>query len=387
MYKNIDIHHRPTGFNQAFNYQDWSFSEYLLKTPELIAQYRLDLDDNNPGKIITANSPFELRPDKPAKTGILLIHGLYGSPFWMRDLGEHFYNKGCLVRSILLPGHGTAPGDLLHMNYEAWLAAAKYGIESFSQEVEEIILIGYSTGGLLAMYHALQNEKIDALILFAPALKIRNKFAHHANIHKLISWAYEPAKWLKHVPETDYAKYESLTFDSIHQVYLLGKKIVSMHKKHSFKVPIYICLSKDDAIIDSDFTLNFFNQLKNPQHRLRNYTTELTQASDPRIVNISSAIPEKHIINFSHTCITNSPHNPHYGIHGDYQDFQHYQMRLGKRHLKKIQDETYLGAVSKENLKKYHMRRLTYNPDFENMLASFDAFLGFNTEPPSTINN
>ena len=51
------------------------------------------------------------------KRGILLILGLYDSPYVMKDL-ERLFNENCFyTRSILLPGQGTRPGDMLYISY------------------------------------------------------------------------------------------------------------------------------------------------------------------------------------------------------------------------------------------------------------------------------
>ena len=74
------------------------------------------------------------------------------SPFMMRDIGEYFKEKSFLVRSILLPGHGTVPGDLTNISYEKWIEAVQYGINSFEKETENLYIAGFSTGGALALH-------------------------------------------------------------------------------------------------------------------------------------------------------------------------------------------------------------------------------------------
>ena len=69
-------------------------------------------------------------------------------------------------------------------------------------------------------------------------------------------------------------------------------------------------------------------------------------------------------------CLPISPDNPHYGINGDYQDFLHYphaEPPPGK--------EIVLGACSKENLDRWVIQRLRYNPDFEGMMEKLLGFL------------
>ncbi|MGO2240743.1 MAG: hypothetical protein ACTH5D_03185 [Halomonas sp.] len=64
------------------------------------------------------NTPFDIRPDEPAKRGILLAHGRGASPWYFIDIATAMANNGWLVRSTLLPGHGTRPADLMLVEKE-----------------------------------------------------------------------------------------------------------------------------------------------------------------------------------------------------------------------------------------------------------------------------
>ena len=87
---------------------------------------------------------------------------------------------------------------------------------------------------------------------------------------------------------------------------------------------------------------------------------------------IKSCYPKDHIIDFSHVALTVSPHHPHYGRDADYQDFLHYQ-----NNTKTIpkSGQLYQGATSKYNLENYYLKRLHYNPYFENMIQQIFDFL------------
>jgi pimeloyl-ACP methyl ester carboxylesterase len=150
------------------------FENYIAYSKEKIERHRVDLteDDKLNDTIIRANSPFQLTPNPSLckhqngsvkyKKGILLIHGLTGSPYTMQDLGKFFRNRCFLVRSILLPGHGTRPGDLLDIKYQDWVKSVDYGVHSFAGLVDEMFLAGYSLGGTLAVciWHPLRTYSL-----------------------------------------------------------------------------------------------------------------------------------------------------------------------------------------------------------------------------------
>ena len=66
----------------------------------------------------------------------LLIHDLGGTPYEMRDMARAFADACYLVRAILLPGHGTVPGDLLDVDYRQWVDATRSAVASFEGEAE-----------------------------------------------------------------------------------------------------------------------------------------------------------------------------------------------------------------------------------------------------------
>ena len=185
---------------------------------------------DNADTIIQANSPKQHIPAQPAKNGILLIHGLLDSPFLLQGLYEHFKTQGYVVRSLLLPGHGTVPGDLLDVNLESWLQASEFAVKQFESEVENLYLLGFSTGASLALYHAYQGANIKGLILFAPALKFVNRLA------ALTRWL--PGNWLRLAPETDFAKYQSIPNNAVYQVYRLSRKLITFSQNQENRNPL-----------------------------------------------------------------------------------------------------------------------------------------------------
>ena len=375
---------QSTGLNSDFHYENLTFTEYVSTMREIIEKSRVDLKPDNAEQIIDANSPYEWIPEaKDARNektgkinnGVLLIHGLFDSPYTLQSIADYFIKRNFLVRSVLLPGHGTIPGDLLNVSYNEWLKVTKYGAASFKNEVENLYLCGFSTGALLALLYAYENPHIKGLILFSPAIKLQQQFAIITSINHLMSRTIGGIKWYSRTEYDDYAKYHSFTFNSAHQVYLLTK-ILALHHR-ALKIPIFIAMSADDEILSPEGTIDYFKTLPQIENRLIIYTNSPTNNNDPRIICLKSAYPEKKIIDFSHICIAIAPDHPHYGEQGDFRDFLHYVRPYTKYYAKKDRekDEVVMGAVSHDNLKKYNLMRLSYNPDFYPLMARVDEFL------------
>ena len=240
----------------SFN-SDLHFTDYINQSKKIIEKTRQDLTKETADTIIEANAPYELKPtgDTRPKYGALLIHGLFDSPFHLRDIGNELQKQGLLVRSILLPGHGTVPGALLNVTFEQWLQAVRFGIQSLRKEVDQIFLVGDSTGSSLALHEA-KNESIAGLVLFSPALKIRSALAPFSNCYRYFTPFSKKASWF-HISEhaNNYAKYTSFPFNAPYQVYRLSQ---ALKTQPPVSLPIFIALSRDDRTICAESILQFF---------------------------------------------------------------------------------------------------------------------------------
>lgn len=360
-----------------------NFTDYIEQCKLLITNTRVDLKQNTAQQIIDANTPFELQPSHNQKTklkyGALLIHGLLDSPFQLRDIGLDLQSQGTLVRSILLPGHGTVPGALLNVDYHQWLQTVRYGIATLAKEVEQIFLVGNSTGASLSLYQAaLDGTKIAGIILLSPALKIRSLFAPISNWYRPLSQFWKRAAWLNIDPEEtiDYTKYRSVALNAVYQVYKLSQEI---NKNPSFSeptCPLFFALSQDDKIVCAETIINYFHQHTNPKSRLLLYSNQTTLFNDSRIVIRPAAYPDLNIKNFSHITIPIDPNNLHYGKNGDFRDASHVETKSNIVFGEYNRIELIINKLLCQfNLTKISYQRLTFNPDFYFLTQSINQFI------------
>lgn len=362
-----------------------SFNQYIINTKAHISATRPDLaylDTNTANKVIEANSPYELYPPQPIrageklKYGALLLHGLLDCPFSLRDIGDRLQAKGVLCRSLLLPGHGTTPSDLFNVSYQDWVDTVNYGIQSLRKEVNQIYLVGYSTGAALSIYHALQDKDIAGIILLAPAVQIK------APEDLIVAWRYlkqwlgrHNLPWLYHSPEIDYAKYCSIPFNPVTQVSKLTAEIRQLRQTHDLPCPVFLAVSREDETISSTRAIDFFSHHKHPDSQLLLYTSIEHRYPDKRIHTRLALKPQLNINHFSHVAIPFAPSNPHYGAYGDFPfasriDSQDYVYGAYNRIEVKI-----LNSLHKLSLLNKQRRALTYNPDFDYMITQIERFV------------
>lgn len=312
------------------------FQDYLNATQQLLYDvhgHRLCPWDTE--TIAGLNSPQCLLPQqqRSPKPGVLLIHGLYESPYHLRALGDYFLAQDFLVYNVLLPGHGTHPDALLDTQYQEWIDAVQFSVNALRPHVDDLYLAGHSTGALLAIQQALRHDDIAGLILSAPALEIASPFRWGVPLLQGLSHVIPQCRWLTRQTETDLVKYSSLTCNSAYQFSQLAKQ-VRKDLKHCDKTwPIFMVATQDDKTAKCELMKTFFKQHADEDSEMLLFTRDFTHTvQDTRITLLDSHFEEEGFKGLSHPSLLLSPDDLHYGIHGDIKlynpKFDHVLKRL-----------------------------------------------------------
>jgi len=336
-------------------------------------------------------APYELAQKNNDKA-ILLIHGLTDSPFSFHDLSQYFYQQGFTVRTLLLPGHGTAPSELLTAEYGEWQKAAQFAIEQTLSDYQQVYLGGLSTGGALIfnylMHQKTVDKKIKGLFMWSPASKAKSDLAWLAQYVDAIPFV----DWIDLDADIDFAKYESFPYKAAAEVHALMNLVVSDQASASRQmhdIPLFVVASEHDQTIDTAHTLQLVQewQLASPQEQMQQ--SVLIYYGDNKklpkqLVNVMEVIvPEcsaeslcSDIFDVAHIATTNSPANPHYGVEGQYRNCGHYINEPARYQACKKNKQVIKGEVTEANLTHERpMQRLTYNPYYLEMLDEMTKFL------------
>lgn len=101
---------------------------------------------------------------------VLLIHGLSGTPFEMRFLGERIAAAGMRVSGIRLAGHAGSPEELGATGHDNWYESVVNGFERIRAFGDPVAAVGLSAGAVLAARLAEdQGEALAGLAMLAPA--------------------------------------------------------------------------------------------------------------------------------------------------------------------------------------------------------------------------
>ncbi len=85
------------------------------------------------------------------RSGVLLIHGLTGTPTEMRLVGKGLNRAGFSVYGMQLAGHCGNVEDLLSTGWREWYASVEAAAEQFRHEVDHLFVAGLSMGAVLAL--------------------------------------------------------------------------------------------------------------------------------------------------------------------------------------------------------------------------------------------
>lgn len=104
------------------------------------------------------------------RTGILLIHGLTGTPNEMRGMARTLNQAGYSVYGVQLAGHCSNIEDLVQTRWEDWFSSVYQAAVILKQHVDEFFVAGLSMGALLALQYASQYP-VAGVISYSPTFR------------------------------------------------------------------------------------------------------------------------------------------------------------------------------------------------------------------------
>ncbi|WP_205738592.1 alpha/beta hydrolase [Billgrantia endophytica] len=290
------------------------FQAYAQASRNRIQETR-DFQTENPGDELNWNSPFERRPDAPSRKAMLLIHGLGDSPWSFVDIAQDLVAQGYVVRTLLLPGHGTRPADLIDVRLEEWQQLVREQVALLHRDFPEVYLGGFSTGANLALEYAVGDPQVRGLLLFSPALRSNEYFAW------VTPWLAHVRTWLLSTgphPQQSPLRYHNVPtngFAQFHRSSVAARRAI---RERDFDRPVVMVLAEHDSVVDVRYVRRAFDRhFTHAASRLIWYGRVADDAAaSPRILERTDFLPQERISQFSHMGILFSPQNALYGRSG-----------------------------------------------------------------------
>lgn len=174
------------------------------------------------------------------KTKCLIIHGFGGGIFEVKKLAEHLLDLNYEVVCPSLKGHSDNNKELKDTKYTEWISSAEDDLLKLKDSEGEIILIGFSMGGLIAFNLACKHN-IKAIVTINTPIFYWNFSQVLINIIDDIK-----NKRLEHVGRYLKAKKRS-PFSAMIQFLLLLRS--TKRKIVNIKCPVLIIQAKDDDTV------------------------------------------------------------------------------------------------------------------------------------------
>jgi len=101
------------------------------------------------------------------RSGVLMIHGLTGTPTEMRLVAKGLHRNGFTVYGMQLAGHCGDEADLLETGWHDWYQSVREAADRLRRDVDHLFVTGLSMGALLALKLAAdQPDQVDGLGLY-----------------------------------------------------------------------------------------------------------------------------------------------------------------------------------------------------------------------------
>ena len=200
--------------------------------------------------------PYLLVPDGARETGVVLVHGFLASPAELRDFGDKLAALGYPVIGVRLRGHGTSPWDLRDRSWQEWLGSVQRGFEIMSAFTEKVCLIGFSTGGALALRLAAEHpEKLAGVVAVAVPVKFRNRNMIFVpiiqGINKLVQWIWSLEGLMPFRPNDSEHPKINYRHMPIRGLFELSQLVDEMRARLAdITCPVAIIQGTEDPIID-----------------------------------------------------------------------------------------------------------------------------------------
>ena len=107
-----------------------------------------------------------------SRIGVLLIHGLTGTPTEKKLIARRLNNYGFSVLCPRLAGHCGSEAELLATNWQDWADSAENAFSRLAEHMDVVFVGGLSAGAVLSLYLShLHPEKVRGAALYSITLR------------------------------------------------------------------------------------------------------------------------------------------------------------------------------------------------------------------------
>ncbi len=203
-----------------------------------------------------SGEPFLLLPNNSEKIGVVLVHGFLASPAEVRGVGERLVEAGHPVIGVRLKGHGTSPWDLRERSFGDWMISLREGCRVMQGFRERFCIVGFSTGGALALLHAADEKTLAGVAAVSVPIIFGNKnmrfvpLVHGANrLVRAISPVEGVMPFRPNQSEHPHINYYHMPIRGLNELRLLRDQL--RHRLKDVRCPVLLLQGDKDRVVDS----------------------------------------------------------------------------------------------------------------------------------------
>jgi len=188
--------------------------------------------------------------DAKAALGVLVLHGFTSDIHCVDPLVEPLDKAGLPHRFPILRGHGTRYEDMVGTTDRDWYEDAENALLDLAQEVERVVVVGLSMGGLVSLELAARHRDLVAgVVPVAAAVRFQDPLAGLSPyLAKVVRFWPSPNAFndpeLRRRENRNYPKFATDAFASL---YAYSRRVP--HLLSFVKAPILILQSREDQVV------------------------------------------------------------------------------------------------------------------------------------------
>ncbi|MCP4677236.1 MAG: alpha/beta fold hydrolase [Deltaproteobacteria bacterium] len=188
-------------------------------------------------------------PPKQENIGVLLLHGFTSHSSTVSGLVPHIEEAGLPYSMPILRGHGTRFEDLNGVTAKDWYVDAERALIDLWSQVDQVVVVGLSMGGLLALELAMRHPgKIAGLVTVGAALKFADPLARFSRrMASVVKYWESPTAFNDPSLAGTSKNYSSFPTETFASLYDYSREIIG--RLNEVHVPIRIMQSKKDQVV------------------------------------------------------------------------------------------------------------------------------------------
>ena len=216
--------------------------------------------------------------------GVLIIHGFASSLDSVSEIEPSLKSLALPICMPILRGHGQkSPEALRGVTWHDWVADSEAALQGLLTEVERVIIVGHSMGGLVALTLAADHvDTVDSIVLAAAAVQLASPLASGRPLHFLVplilrlfkKWDLPPVYADQALAQYD-TNYHWAPMDSISSFLEFAE--VTRRRLPEVRVPTLIIQSRKDTTVSPESADIIYNTISTPAEQKRIMWLDVTE--------------------------------------------------------------------------------------------------------------